>query len=165
MQPNAVATLISSASVCVAVLFGSLTLRQWRRARSLTAATELVRTIQTPDFTRSIARVMELPPGADPQLVLGDPEMVTAIYVITHALESLGVLVYHRQLPLALVDHLIGGYVRAGWVRVEPYCARRRETMGSMFAEWFQWLAERLDEYPAAGKKLGAAVAFRDWRP
>ena len=34
-----------------------------------------------------------------------------------------------------------------------------------MFGEWYQWLAERIDEYPAPGKTVGAPVAFKDWRP
>jgi hypothetical protein len=41
----------------------------------------------------------------------------------------------------------------------------RRETLGAMFGEWYQWLAERLEQYPAAGKSQGAAHAFADWRP
>ncbi len=164
-QPSTVAAAISSASIVVGVVFGLLTLRQWNRARSLTAAVELVHTIQTPDFTRSIARVIELPIDADPQRVLEDPELVTAIYVVSHALESLGILVYHRLLPLHLVDHLIGGYVRASWSRVRRYVEVRRTTLGSMFGEWFQWLAEQLEKHPAPGKSLGAAQAFKDWQP
>jgi hypothetical protein len=34
-----------------------------------------------------------------------------------------------------------------------------------MFGEWFQWLAERMEQYPAPGKAQGAAAAFRDWVP
>lgn len=32
-------------------------------------------------------------------------------------------------------------------------------------AEWFQWLAERLEEYGRAEKALGTHVAFKDWTP
>jgi len=41
----------------------------------------------------------------------------------------------------------------------------RRATLGAMFGEWFQWLAERIDEYPAPGKDVGAPIAFKDWKP
>jgi hypothetical protein len=146
-------------------VFGILTLRQWHRTRYLAAAAELVRMMQTPEFARSIALVIELPERADPHQIASRAEMVTAVYQISHVFESLGVLVYHRQLPLHLVDHLIGGYVRASWARVGLYVQARRVTMGAMFGEWYQWLAERLEERPAPGKNVGAWIAHKRWRP
>lgn len=163
--PEIVATTIASLPVAVAIVFGILTLRQWHRTRYLTAAAELVRMMQTPEFARSIALVIELPERADPKEIAARPEIVTAVYQISHVFESLGVLVYHRQLPLHLVDHLIGGYVRASWARVGPYVQARRAVMGAMFGEWYHWLAERLEERPAPGKKVGAWIAHKRWRP
>jgi hypothetical protein len=155
----------ASLPIVVAIVFGVLTLRQWQRARSLAAAAELVRMIQTPELARSIAAIMELPEQADAQTIRADPELTRAVYHVTHVFEALGVLVFHRQLPLHLVDHLVGGYVRASFRRVGPYLMERRKTMGAMFGEWFHWLAERLEERPAPGKKEGAWVAHKRWRP
>lgn len=160
-----VATTIASLPILVAIVFGILTLRQWHRTRYLTAAAELVRMMQTAEFARSIALVVELPERTDPKMIMERPELVAAVYHISHVFESLGVLVFHRQLPLHLVDHLIGGYVRASYRRVGPYIEARRITMGAMFGEWYQWLAERLEERPAPGKTLGAWIAHRRWRP
>ena len=160
-----IAALASSLTVLVAVVFGVLTIRQWRHARYLHAAAELVHTIQTPEFTRSIGRVMALPLNADPAAVEGDVDTENAVHAVAHVFESLGVLVFHRLLPLHLVDHLLGGYVRASWRRTGPYVVARRASVGAMFGEWFQWLAERLDESPAPGKALGAPIAHRAWRP
>jgi hypothetical protein len=84
--------------------------------------------------------------------------------VVGHAFESLGVMVFYRLLPLHLVDHLIGGYVRASWLRLRPYVEMRQAQLGPMFGEWFQWLAERLSESPAPGKDIGAFEAYKDWR-
>jgi hypothetical protein len=160
-----ISEISTSLTVLVALVFGTLTIRQWRRTRYLTAAAELVRTMQTPDFTRSIARIVELDVGTDAAKLLADREVMAAFYAVSHVFESLGVLVYHRLLPLHLVDHLCGGYVRASWKRVKPIVLARRETLGAMFGEWYQWLAERIDEYPAPGKTVGAPIAFKDWRP
>ena len=152
-------------AVCVALVFGVLTIRQWQRTRYLSAAAELVRTFQTPDFTRAIERVMALPEQAEAEEVRKDPAMINAVHAVVHAYDALGVLVFHRLLPLHLVDHLLGGYMRASWKRVRPYVLERRGDVGAMFGEWFQWLAERMIERPAPGKDIGAPVAFRDWRP
>ncbi len=164
LSPAVIAACASALTVLVGVVFGVLTLRQWHRTRYLTAAAELVHTIQTPEFTRCIARVMELPEPAEPAAVLADATLVTAVHAVAHVFESLGVLVFHRLLPLHLVDHLLGGYLRASWRRLGPYVVSRRATLGAMFGEWFQWLAERMEENPAPGKELGAPVAHRDWK-
>jgi hypothetical protein len=159
-----IATAISSLTVLVAVIFGLLTLRQWRRTRYLTAAVELVHAMQTPEFTRSIARVVELPIAAEPQAIMGERALSDAVFAVCHTFESLGVLVFHRLLPLHLVDHLIGGYARASWKRLHPYVTQRRETMGAMFGEWYEWLVMRMEESPAPGKSIGANVAHWKWR-
>lgn len=158
-----IAALASSISVLVAMVIGSLTLLQWHRTRYLSAAAELVHTIQTPEFTASITRVMKLPLDAEPSEM--DEETVFAVHSVTHVFESLGVLVFYRLLPLHLVDHLLGGYVRASFKRTRRYVIARRGAVGAMFGEWFQWLAERLDQYPAPGKSENAAEVFRHWRP
>ncbi|MFT3927027.1 MAG: hypothetical protein QM778_31060 [Myxococcales bacterium] len=155
------ATLLT---VIVAVVFGLITARHGRRLRYLTAATQLVHMTQTPEFSQGVQRVLELPAKVPAGTIMSDPELVSAAYVVGHAFESLGVMVFYRLLPLQLVDHLIGGYARASWQRLQPYVEARRERLGPMFGEWFQWLAERLEESPAPGKDVGAALAHRAWR-
>ncbi len=152
-------------AVIVALVFGTLTIRQWQRTRQLAAAAELVHTMQTPEFTRAIARIVELPEGADADTLLADRELMASFYSVSHVFESLGVLVYHRLLPLHLVDHLCGGYVRASWKRMKPVVIARRGALGATFGEWYQWLAERIEKYPAPGKNVGAPIAFKDWKP
>jgi hypothetical protein len=165
VSPAVVAACASSLAVLVAAVFGTLTLRQWQRTRYLSAAAELVHTIQTPEFTRAIGLVMKLPEGADVSTLKADPETVVAVHAVAHVYESLGVLVFHRLLPLHLVDHLLGGYLRGSWKRLKPYVEARRSEVGVMFGEWFQWLAERMEQDPVPGKNVGAPVAHRDWRP
>src|SRR5262245_26024428 len=137
----ALLTSIPLLTLIAGVTFSVLTLRQWHRTRYLSAAAELVHTIQTAEFTRSIALLVELPLDIDAESMRSDPKVLAAFYSVSHVFESLGVLVYHRLLPLHLVDHLIGGYVRSSWKRVQPIVASRRQVGGIMFAEWYQWLA------------------------
>jgi hypothetical protein len=159
-----VAALSSALAVGVAVLFGTLTIRQWKRTRMLTAAAELVHTLLTPDFTRAIAHLVDLPEGAEPGDIAARPGLPEDVVVVSHVFESLGVLVFHRLLPLHLVDHLVGGYVRAAWKRAGPYIIGRRAVIGVAFGEWFQWLAARMNEDPAPGKGDGAHRSHRSWK-
>lgn len=151
-------------SVLIAMVFGILTVWQWSRTRTLSAALELVHWIQTPEFTRSIPLILALPEKTDPARLAGDRELLNAAYAVSHVFESLGVLVFYHLLPLHLVDRLVGGYARECWRRLEPHAAAQRASLGPMFGEWFQWLVERLQEQPAHGKDLGAPAAHAAWR-
>lgn len=165
MQLATVANIASAFAVLVAVLFGSLQIRQMGKTRALFTSTELVHAMLTTEFTRSVKIVMQLPDHADPMLVSENPDVGAAVLSLSHVFESLGVLVFHRIVPLHLVDDLMGGYVRQSWRKVRPHVEVRRKEMGISYGEWMQWLAERLDEYPSPGKSDGAHVAHRKWRP
>lgn len=151
--------------VLVSALSGLLTFRLWQRTRYLTTAVQLVQTIQDATFSRSIQLIMRLHEESDAVGIASDVETLEAAYVVSHAFESLGIMVFHRLLPIYLVDQLVGGYVRSSWSRLQPYTLERRKTLGPTFSEWFQWLAERLVEMPATPEStVGAARAHRDWR-
>ncbi len=155
------ATLLT---VLVGIVFGILTNLQNQRTRYLNAAAHLVSSVQTISFKRGVQRIVELPVNADPSLVLGDKHVMRAVYDVSYVFESLGVLVFHRLLPIEIVDHLTGGYVRATWLRLKPAIMERQAVLGPMFGEWYQWLAERMLEREAPDTQVGAAEAFRDWR-
>lgn len=40
-----------------------------------------------------------------------------------------------------------------------------RQWHRTRYGEWFQWLAERMDENPAKGKSQRAHLFHRSWRP
>ena len=75
---------------------------------------------------------------------------------------------FARIVPLKTVDDLVGGTVRVAWRNLRQYVEFERNRAGSQKSwEWFQWLAERLDEH-LPGKTtlaLGAHQAHRTWRP
>src|SRR5204863_218775 len=58
--------------------------------------------------------------------------------------ESLGVLVFRRQLDLQLVDDFVSGSLVLSWRKLERYVIEERAARGrDTLLEWFQWLAER----------------------
>ncbi len=160
-----VAQLASALAVIIALVFGILQLRHMGKTRALAGSTELVRAIQTLEFARSVRLVLGLPDQADPELIRNDSEMTAAVFYLGHVYESLGVLVFHRILPLHLVDDLMGGYLRQSYAKLGPYLEFRRQELGVSYAEWMEWLAERLIAHPSPGKSKGAHIAHRNWRP
>jgi hypothetical protein len=152
-------------AVLAATVIGVLTLRHYQRMRFLSATVELVHAMQAAEFAKSIAVLLELPEDAPATRVLGDGAATMALYTVSHVFETLGVLVYHRLLPLHLVDDLIGGYARSSWKRTHLAVEARRASFGATFGEWFEWLTDRLEQYPAPGKGQGAAKSRADWKP
>ncbi len=72
---------------------------------------ELVRSFQSPAFTSALRRVLSLPDGADAQKireVLG-PDGEDAVYLVSLTWESLGVLVFRREVTLDLIDDFFSG--------------------------------------------------------
>ena len=134
-------------------------------ACSLSVMLELVSTIKTPAFTEAIGRVLQLPRGAAPEVVRGDAEVLRATFVVSHAFESLGLLVFYRMLPLRFVDHLVGGYARSSWDRLKAFTADGRVLYGPTFGEWYQWLVERLHERGDRAGAPGAHRRYREWTP
>lgn len=160
-----IANVASAMSVLAAVGLGALQIRQMRKTRALFTAAELVHSLQSQEFARSVRLVLSLPDEADPALIRDDPEMAAAVLSLSHVYESLGVLVFYRVIHLHLVDDLMGGYVRECWLKLAPYVKMRRDEMGVSYGEWFQWLCERMQSFPSPGKDQGAHVAHRGWRP
>ena len=128
---------------------------------------ELVRSFQSPAFTSALRRVLSLPDGADAQKireVLG-PDGEDAVYLVALTWESLGVLVFRREVTLDLIDDLFSGPILLSWQKLRVYSeewrrAQNRET-GS---EWFHWLAERMIEREKMAPPVPAYIAHRRWR-
>src|SRR5688572_22879868 len=108
-----VAQLASSVAVVVAVFFGIMQVRHLSKTREIFSSAQLVHAMQTPEFSRGIGLIAQLPDAASPEHIQG--EAFLAAQHVGHVLESLGVLVYYGILPLHLVDDLLGGYVRVAW--------------------------------------------------
>ncbi|UCC49197.1 MAG: DUF4760 domain-containing protein, partial [Gemmatimonadota bacterium] len=86
--------------------------------------------------------------------------------IIGNTFESFGVMVYRRIVPLALVDELVGGTVVLLWGKLAAWVEEsRKEKSTETVYEWFQWLAERIQEQPGFDILEGAHVKHRDWNP
>ena len=79
--------------------------------------------------------------------------------------ESIGVVVFRDIVLFEMVGELLGGVCVEFWRRPKNYTddsrvERDRKTM----SEWFQWLAERLEEQHARNGRKAAYEQHRHWR-
>ena len=167
MDISTIANLINAIAVTAGVIFAAAQIRQYRHRRQRDAMLELVRSFQSPAFTAALRRVLSLPDGADSakiREVLGaDGE--DAVYLVSLTWESLGVLVFRREVTLDLVDDFFSGPLVISWRKLKVYSEEWRQTLNRETGnEWFHWLAERMLEREKTSPPIPAYVAHRDWR-
>ena len=164
---STLANLINAIAVTAGVIFAAVQIRQYRQRRQRDAMLELVRSFQSPAFTAAYRRVLSLPDGADAakiREVLG-PDGEDAVYLVSLTWESLGVMVYRRQVTLDLVDDFFSGPLVISWRKLKVYSEEWRRTLNRETGnEWFHWLAERMLEREKTSPPVAAYVAHRDWR-
>jgi hypothetical protein len=150
-----------------AFAFAIVQIRDFRRQRKEAAAIELVRSFQSPEFIEAVRVVWELPDGLTGEEITARGQAVeNAVITVGSVFESLGAMVFHRIVPISVVEDLTGGTLRVTWRKVRPYAeATRREAGFDKPYEWYQWLVERLEEQATKEKDRGAHVRHRDWRP
>jgi hypothetical protein len=62
-------------------------------------------------------------------------------------MESLGLLVAEKLIDIDLVDKTLGSLVTSAWEKYRPvFMDIREKTPDPFLGEYFQWLAERIDE-------------------
>jgi len=62
--------------------------------------------------------------------------------------ETIGLPVYPGVVPIKIVEELVGGVAVNFWRRLYPWVKSIREEQSADFVfEWFQWLAERLQDH------------------
>lgn len=158
--------LISTAAIVAALIFTALQVRQANTKRRDQAAVTLIQTIQSEGWTRMLDLIGKLPDGAQiSDVEAAGPEVQRALIEFGVRLESVGYMVFRRNVDLKTVDELIGGMTLAFWSRAKNWAGRERERTGTpKYAEWCEWLANRITE---RREQLGHEPAYRlyaDWR-
>lgn len=158
--------LVTFVTLLAGLVFGLIEVRHNRRARAERGALDVLSLAIRPDHIEASYAILDLPEDASPSAVAESPELRSHANTLMVQYEYLGNLVYQRIVPLQTLDLLVGGVIRACWKRLRPYIEQqRRERNLPNIAEWFQWLAERLEESGRPEKALGTHVAFRNWKP
>ncbi len=159
--------LVQTAAIVTGIIFGLRELGELRKSRELDATLKLVDVIESESTGIGAGQLMMLPANLSEKELerrLGSDGSYLMSLASTY--ETLGILVYRREVSLDLVDEMFGGVVVTAWERLGPFIARYRQRTGNPETfEWFQWLAERLQEHR---KKPGTAPAYelhRDWKP
>jgi hypothetical protein len=160
------AEIFGAVVVVGGLAFAVVQLHNYRQQRRETAAIELLRSFHNPEFSRALRIVLDIPVGARKK-DLGEfsADQENAIMVVMLTFESIGLMVFRNIVPLNMVDDLLGGVCVECWGRLNNYIQDRRIESGrDALSEWFQWLAERLQEVQARHGCVPAYELYRRWR-
>jgi hypothetical protein len=167
MDLGTMANVATAAAVITGLIFGIAEIIRTRHEREERASFEVLHAMLTPEWIRSLLVVQGLPEPAAPDPEV-DPRRLDAMQSVGIILETLGYAVFQRIVPLRVADDLLGGIIRLAWRKMRPSIEYERTRVGSQkYLEWFQWLAERLEEHHPGKTSLalGAHEAYRAWRP
>jgi hypothetical protein len=167
MNVGTIANIAQAIAVIVAVAFGIHQVRSLSAARRREAAFALMQSLQTPQMLRGILLIDRMHDGLtlDQFNALPDDQKESVVGLLG-IWESLGILVFQREVTLDVVDDFYSGTILQSWRKLGRYVQDlRHETGRETRWEWFQWLAERMAERESSAPPAPAHVAHRDWRP
>ena len=166
---NTVANIAEIVGVIIVVgglYFALLQMRQIRQQRRELAAIELFRFFGNPSFTAAYKQVLNLPNdlSAD-EIRSGESGLEDSAMLIAATMENIGVMTYQRIVPFLVVNNLMGETTPKLWHKLENWTTAIREEQESPAAfEWFQWLAERLEQFEPLDP-APAYISHKDWMP
>lgn len=161
-----IAEIVGATIVVGGLFFAILQMRQIRQQRRELAAIELFRFFGNPNFADAYQSVLHLPDGLTAEQIRNrEGNTEEAAMLISTTMENIGVMTFQRIVPFAVVNNLIGSSTIVLWRKLESWAGKLRDELGEDSAfEWFQWLAERLEQHSSA-ESAPAYVAHRDWQP
>ena len=160
------AEIFSAIIVIGGIVFALIQMRQTRQQRRELAAIELFRSFGSPAFNDAYRKVLHYPDGLTmEQLKQEYPDGERSAMLICTTMENVGVMMYQRIVPSAVVNNLIGSSTTILWRKLEFWVSDMRTELDSPFAfEWFQWLAMKLEDLQDESD-LPAYKSQTDWTP
>lgn len=158
--------IISTSAVIIGILFGILNLRNFQKMRKREAAILMLNSFQTTEFVRGLLLVFSLPDGTSKADIDALPkDDYLAFYILLGTWERLGILVYHNEISLELVDDAFSGPILISWQKLQSFVMQfRAEAQRDTGFEWFQWLVERMLERELTHSAIPAYIAHKNWK-
>ncbi|MVN23148.1 DUF4760 domain-containing protein [Mucilaginibacter arboris] len=143
-----IANIALTLSFIAALIFGIAQTRAAAQDRKERFTLETMRNFQTHEFCQLMYFInnIAMPATRAEMQLLPAKEQVNLIH-FAQIMESVGLQVAEKLIDIDLVDKTLGSYVITSWEKYKLMFEDVRKTAPDPFlGEYFQWLAERLDE-------------------
>ena len=164
MDFNTLLNLISTFVIVAGGVFAVLQLRHLNKQRARESALQMLHSFQTPGFLNAVNIVFDLPEGLTKKEIekrLG--AKMTCLLVMFGTFESLGILIYRRDIDIRLVEDFFSGIIVLSGRKLRNYLVEIRDVSNRQtYYEWFQWLYEQSEKRELKTAAIPAFIAFRD---
>jgi hypothetical protein len=144
--------LVSILTIAFGVLWAAHEVRLTRLQRRHELQVAALRPFAEPTLQAAMLAILSLPDGLDRAGVesrVGHEG--THVHAWLGTIETWGLMVHRRELPLNLVGELAGAAIMRSWQTLRGYVADvRRDSGGITTHAWFEWLAAQLADRPTA---------------
>ena len=143
-----IANVALALSFVIGLIFGIAQVNTANRDRRERLTIETLRNFQTREFAELILFInSHNMPSSSKEMNALPPREQVFIVQFGQQMESLGMLVAERLINIDLVDKTLGSFVTLAWEKYKILFKDIRERQPDPFlGEYFQWLAERIDE-------------------
>ena len=143
-----IANVALALSFVIGLIFGIAQVNTANRDRRERLTIETLRNFQTREFAELILFInSHNMPSSSKEMNALPPREQVFIVQFGQQMESLGMLVAERLINIDLVDKTLGSFVTLAWEKYKILFQDIREKQPDPFlGEYFQWLAERIDE-------------------
>jgi len=161
-----IADLLAKVSIIAAGIYGAIQLIQIRQQKARESALQMLNSVQTPEFIEAMNIVYDIPKGLSKEEIeqfLGRKLGVVMIMFVK--LESLGLLVFQKEIKLKMVAEFMRGPILLFWHAMKNYFfEKRQENNDQNFGEWIQWLAEQIEKSEQKKTTKPAYIAHKNWK-
>jgi len=166
MPITTILSMFSTTAIVASVIFGAVQLRQLKKQRARESALQLVQSARTPEFLNAVNIVFDLPENLSRKEIeerLGNK--MTSVYVMFGTFESLGILIFRREIEIQLVEDFFSGIIILAGRKLKNYLDEVRKTSNRQtYYEWFQWLYEQVEKRESKTPAVPAYITYRDWK-
>ena len=165
MELSFILNIVATIAVVIGVVFGLTQLRHYHLSRKRDSALFLLNSYQTGEFSQGIWTILSIPDGLTKKEIeerVG--EEIKVVYLVMSTWESIGILVFHNEVTMDMVDDAFGDPITLSWQKLEQYVSwMREEYQRETIFEWFQWLAERMKDREKSRSPVPAYIAHKEW--
>lgn len=158
--------LITTTGIAAGSIFAGVQLMQFIRQRERESAFHMLNSFRTVEFMTGHSLIFNMPEDLSKEEIeqyVGDKKVY--LFVLLGTFESLGIMVFRREVSMNLVDDFFSGSIVTTWRKLSIYIkAIRDQNQRETFSEWFQWLAEQFERRESRHPDIPAYIEFRNWR-
>ena len=160
-----IAEIVGAVAIISGTIFALVQLREYRKQRRCQVAAELCRGFTEPALAQAVTLLLSLPDNiSQEEMHACGAEYEEAGQLVGMSFETMGLLVHRNIAEFQVVRELTGGLLLMMWRKTGCWIKEVRDQQGNpRFGEWYQWLAERVEECEAEIEP--AYKAHAQWTP